>query len=49
VAGYCEHGNELSGFKKGGEFLNWVSDINFSRGALLDGVTQLVDHAINNT
>jgi hypothetical protein len=26
VAGSCEHGNELSGFIKGGEFLDWLSD-----------------------
>jgi hypothetical protein len=26
VAGSCEHGNELSGSKKGGEFLDQMSD-----------------------
>jgi len=26
VADYCEHGNETSGFIKGGEFVDWLSD-----------------------
>jgi hypothetical protein len=26
VAGSCEHGNETSGFIKGGEFLDYLSD-----------------------
>jgi hypothetical protein len=26
VAGSCEHGNELPGFKKGGEFLDKLRD-----------------------
>jgi hypothetical protein len=26
VAGCCEHGNELPGSIKGGEFLDWLSD-----------------------
>jgi len=26
LAASCEHGNELSGSKKGGEFLDWLNE-----------------------
>jgi hypothetical protein len=27
LSGCCEHGNEPSGFIKGGKFLDWLSDL----------------------
>lgn len=29
MVGSCEHGNETSGFIKGKEFLDWLSDYQF--------------------
>jgi hypothetical protein len=34
VAGPCEHSNELSGSIKGGEFLDWLSDLLASQEGL---------------
>jgi hypothetical protein len=44
VAGCCEHGNELSGSIKGGEFLDKLSD--FSRNTLLNEVIYSVIHSM---
>jgi hypothetical protein len=37
VAGFCENGNELYGFVKGGEIFDQVSTFSFSRKYLLRG------------
>jgi hypothetical protein len=43
VAGFCEHGNELSGsIKKAGHFLiSWVT-VSFSKNILRHGVSKQV-------
>jgi hypothetical protein len=38
VAGFFEHGNELSGSIKGGEFLGWLVTVRFPRRTVLHGV-----------
>jgi hypothetical protein len=43
VVGCCEHGNEHSGFMKGRGFLDQLSDINFSRRTVLNGVNYSVN------
>jgi len=42
VVGCCEHGNEPSRSMKGGNFLNFLVTIGFSRRTLLHGVSYVV-------
>jgi len=39
VSGSCEHGHELSGYIKGGKFLDWSSDYELSKKVLINNLT----------
>jgi len=42
VVGSCEHGNKHSGSIQGGEFLDRLVVVTFSRRTLLHGVSELI-------
>jgi len=42
MAGFCEHGNEPSGFIKGGEFLDSLSEYQLLKGLCSVGLVTLI-------